>query len=190
MGVFTGVDFYAMFNWLENVGAFDIVLPFLLVFAITFALLQKINLFGKDDNDNKGKRISAIVAVVMAFFLVSQTTLVDLIKDFLPRVSMIILVLLMLLLVVGVFVKSSEWGDNLLSIGVVVSILLVIWAIGAAAGWNVPLIDQITEQDIAVLLMVGVFVLVIWLIVRKPGNAGDDGGISKFLKGLIKKGGS
>lgn len=167
MAVFEQVDFYGAFDWLKEIGAFDIVFPFLLIFAVTFAILDKISLFG-DQTNKKAKRINALVSLIMAFFLVSQTSLVEIIQGFLPRISMGILVLLMLLLVVGVFKRNAEWTQGLLLIGVILSVGLVLWAIGASAGWEVPLIDEITEQDIAVLLMIGVFVLVIWLIAREP----------------------
>ena len=48
--VFENVDFYSMLDWFGGVGGFDIILPFLLIFTITFAILQKIKLFGEKRN--------------------------------------------------------------------------------------------------------------------------------------------
>ena len=76
-------------------------------------------------------------------------------------------------------------------IGAIVAILAVLWALGAAADWNVPLVGEITEQDVGTLIVVGVFVLVIWLIVRDPGdkNKSTVGGfIDSLVKGLKPKG--
>ena len=177
--VFENVDFYSLLNWFEGAGGFDIILPFLLIFTITFAILQKIKLFGEKRN------IDMIISLIIAFFLIIQKGFVEVIQGFLPRVSMAVLVFLMLLLVVGIFVGGTEWTGSLLAIAVIVAIITVFWALGAAVGWNVPYLDKFTEQDVAVLITVGVFLLVIWLIVREP-NKGQ-GGFWKSLEKLAQQ---
>jgi hypothetical protein len=181
MAVFGDIDLREIVEGSQDAGVFDVLLPFLLVFAVVFAVLQKIQLFG---TEAKGKKVDGVVSLIMAAFLVSQTELVGILQGFLPRISMVIVVLLMLLLVVGVFTRNSDWQQGMLLVGVIIAIGLVIWAIGASAGWDVPFVEQITEQDIAVLLMVGVFVLVIYLIVKEPSPSGGDGGIDKVLKAI------
>ena len=183
MGIFDNVDFYSILDSFTDIGGFDIILPFLLIFAVTFALLQKIKLFGEEE---KAKKINAIVSFVLAFFLIAQTDLVLLLQSFLPKISMIIVVLLMLLLVVGIFTKNTNWDGGWLLLGAVVAIVAVIWAIGASAGWDVPLIDEITEGDIGVLISLGVFILVIWLIVKDPGEKGESKGIGEALEGFVR----
>ena len=54
-----------IFNFLESVGVFTILLPWLFTFSVIYGLLAKTNLFG--DNTTK---ISGIVALVMAFISV------------------------------------------------------------------------------------------------------------------------
>ena len=177
--VFENVDFYSLMDWFAGAGGFDIILPFLLIFTVTFAILQKVKLFGEKKN------IDAIISLIIAFFLVIQQGLVTVMQGFLPRVSMAILVFLMVLLVVGIFVGGSEWTGSLLGIAVIVAIVTVFWALGASLGWNVPYLDAFTEQDIAVLITIGVFLLVIWLIVREPKQQGG-GGFWKNLENLAK----
>ena len=176
--VFENVDFYSLMDWFEGAGGFDIILPFLLIFTITFAILQKIKLFGEKRN------IDMIISLIIAFFLIIQKGFVQIIQGFLPRVSMAVLVFLMLLLVVGIFVGGSEWTGSLLGIAVIVAIITVFWALGAALGWNVPYLDKFTEQDVAVLITIGVFLLVIWLIVREPK---EGKGFWKNLENLAKQ---
>ena len=181
MAVFENIDFNNLVETFADVGGFDVVLPFLLVFAVTFAVLRKIKLFGENKN------VDAIVSLILAAFLVSSTRIIEVLVGFLPRVSMIVLVLLMLILVVGIFSGGSEWGGGWLFIGAIVAILAVLWALGAAADWDVPLVGEITEQDVGTLIIVGVFVLVIWLIVREPvdKNRSSVGGfIDSLVRGL------
>ena len=161
--VFENIDFVNFISWFEGIGGFDIILPFLLIFAITFAILDKIGIFEKAN-------INTVIAVISAFFLVMQRSAVELIQNFLPRVSMVVLTIIMLLLVVGAFgfgLGESTWQG----LSVIVAIASIIWALGASLNWDVPWLDWFTEQDVAILMIVGIFILVIWLIVReKPEN--------------------
>jgi hypothetical protein len=183
--VFENLDFYGFMSWFEGIGGFDIILPFLLIFAITFAILDKVKIFDK-------KNINAVISVILGFFLVTQGEAVLLIQSFLPRISMIVLSMIMLLLVAGTF-GFSEFGDAWKSLSVIVAIISVAWALGASAGWDVPLAGWFDDQDIAILLMVGVFVAVIWFIVKEPKDPSKSGGIGDAFKsfndmfGLTKK---
>lgn len=173
------IDIYSMMNWFDSIGGFDIILPFLLIFTVCFAILQKIKLFGEPD---KSKPFNLVISLVIAFFLVIQEGLVAIIHGFLPRVAMLILVMLMILLITGIFAGGAEWSGSLLGIAAIISIIAVLWAIAASAGWSVPLLDWFTEQDVAVLIVIGVFVLVIWLIVKEPGKKEGHKGLGDWLK--------
>ncbi len=171
--VLENVDIVGFLSWFENIGGFDIILPFLLVFAITFAILDKIKLFGDKRN------INAIIAIILAFFLILQQDLVFLLQGVLPRVSMLMVTLIMVLLIAGTF-GFSEFGEGWKSLSVIVAIIGVIWAIGASSNWDIPAFDLLTDQDIAILLILGVFVLVIWFVVKEPSTPGQGG----FVKGF------
>src|SRR3989338_7636256 len=132
MALFENVDFNSVIDSFADIGGFDVVLPFILVFAVVFAILRKISLFGENKN------VDAIVSLILAAFLISSTEIVNILTGFLPRVSMIVLVLLMLILVVGIF------------------------------------------------FVIGVFVLVIWLIVREPGQGGQGKSIGNRFEDLVK----
>lgn len=183
--VFENVDFVNFISWFEGIGGFDIILPFLLIFAITFAILDKIGIFEKNN-------INTIIAVIVAFFLVMQRDAVLLIQQFLPRVSMVVLTIIMLLLVIGAFgfgLGAGTWQG----LSVIVAIGSIIWALGASLDWDVPWLDWFTEQDIAILMILGIFILVIWLIVREPPQTGTGfwkqlGETIKNLGGPIGKG--
>ena len=69
-------------NYLIDLGVYDVLLPFLLVFSIVFATLEKTAILGKDKSN-----INAIVAVVTGLLLVVQRGIVDTINIFLPRIS-------------------------------------------------------------------------------------------------------
>lgn len=167
------VDFGWMFSWFESVGGFDVILPFLLVFTLVFALMEKVKLFG-----DRKKNVHVIVAFVAAAFVVAQPDIVLLIQGFIPRVSMFILVLLMGLLIMGMFgLKGEKFEGWPLGIAIVVAIVVIIWSLSAAtSAYYWPFYDILTSQDIAWLIAIGVFILVMWLIVKEPKERSGDVG--------------
>ena len=75
--------FRAVIVFLEKLGVYDVVLPFLLVFTIVFAILEKTRVLGTDDVDGKHlpkKNLNAVVAFVMAFLVIASTSLVRIIS--------------------------------------------------------------------------------------------------------------
>jgi len=174
--VLESIDLVGFITWFEGIGGFDIILPFLLVFAITFAILDNIKLLGDKKN------INVIVAIIVAFFLIMQRDVVLIIQGFLPRISMLILTVIVFLLVIGAF-GFGELGGAWKSLSVIVAIVGVIWALGASVGWDVPALDYFTDQDIAILLILGVFILVIWFVVKEPGNK-ENNRTKNFFKGF------
>ena len=181
--VFEDVDFVSFLDWFADIGGFEIILPFLLIFAVTFAILDKINIFGA----NK-KNINIVLAIIMGFFFIVQGELVEIMLQFIPKVSMLILTVIMILLVMGIF--GYGFGESWKGLSVIVALVGVLWALAAGANWDVPLVDWFTEDDVAILLMIGIFILVIWFVVSGPKQQGQDSvwkGIKGFFDGLGKE---
>lgn len=177
------VDFTGFLGWFESIGGFDFILPFLLIFAIVFAILEQIKLFGAKRN------ISAILALIIALFAVIQTDVVLLIQGFIPRVSMIILFIFSVLLLIGIFgVRAEKFAKLPFGIAVILSIIGVIWAFGAASGWDVPWGPFLTQEDIAIILTLGIFILIIWFIIKEPPKETEQRGVRKFFGDLFDLG--
>src|SRR3989344_1351569 len=75
MALFGDLDFNSFVDWFATAGGFDVLLPFLLVFTIVFAILEKTNILGEDK-----KNFNVIIALVIGALLVSQTALVKIIN--------------------------------------------------------------------------------------------------------------
>ena len=118
------MDFYQLTAMLDQVGGFDILLPFILVFTMVFAVLQKINLFGA----NK-KNINAVISLVIALFFLNNTYLVYTLQRFLPNVSIILVVFLMFLLILGTFAGETQFTDKALGLTFFISIGAVLFAL-------------------------------------------------------------
>ncbi|MDD4877675.1 MAG: hypothetical protein PHO02_01410 [Candidatus Nanoarchaeia archaeon] len=168
--VFEGVNFSDMIKQLEQMGFYEVILPFMLVFTIMFALLQKIKLFGADT-----KNINIVVAAVIAFFFVRVPAIIATVNQFLPKISMIVIVLLMFLLILGVLGsgESTGWTGWPFFIGMAGAVIGIIWAVatsvpGLSTSWPRWLV--LSSQDKAILLAVGIFVLLIWVFSDKKAD--------------------
>jgi hypothetical protein len=94
-------------EFLRDFGLFDIVLPFLFVFTIVFAILEKTFILGKD-GDSPKKNLNAMVAFVIAFSVVSTNQIVNAINQILPNIVLLLVLSVSFLLLVGIFMKSGE----------------------------------------------------------------------------------
>ena len=58
-------NFTELFQIMESWGMLDVLLPFLLIFTVVFAVLQKAKIFGEDS-----KRFNVIIALVLGMVVV------------------------------------------------------------------------------------------------------------------------
>ena len=159
--VLENVDFNYMISWFIGIGGFDVILPFLLVFSIIFALLDKIKLFGGDK-----KNVHMLIALVMGLLVVASRDIVDTINGFLPRVSLVVIIVLMSMVVLGLLLGRTPGFSGIMSYGALaVAIIGVVWALNAALGYNrLPWSQYITPQDTGILIVIGVIILVVKMI--------------------------
>lgn len=127
-----------------RLGLFDVVLPFLLVFAIVFAALEKSRVLGVlkvDSVEYSKKNLNAIVALSIALLTVASSKLVGIIIGFSTTSVILILFAIGVLMVAGLFFKDGEVFDNIIRWksffvwSVFVVLLLVLFAV---LGWIEP----------------------------------------------------
>ncbi len=99
-------------DFLKEFGLFDVVLPFLLVFAIVFALLEKTRVLGVEKHggeEHPKKNLNATVSFVVALLVVSTNKVVTALNAALPNVVLLLVVLVAFLMLVGMFYKEGEF---------------------------------------------------------------------------------
>src|SRR3989338_6710532 len=103
--------FRGIISFFGDIGIYDVVLPFLLVFTIVFAILEKTRVLGVDkvegDSYHK-KNINALVAFVTAFLVIASTRLVALINEAMANIVVLLLLSVGFLLLIGSFYKEGE----------------------------------------------------------------------------------
>lgn len=103
--------FRGIIEFLDQIGIYDVILPFLLVFTIVFAILEKTKVLGSETIEGKHytkKNINAMVSFVIAFLVVASTKLVSIINQALANIVLLLLLSVFFLLLVGSFFKEGE----------------------------------------------------------------------------------
>lgn len=194
---FESFNFRNTLIYLDQVwGLRDVLLPFLLVFVIIFAVLQKARILGEDK-----KRYNVIVALVIALLVVIPHVLgiyppnadvVEIMNNSIPQVSLIAVAVIMLLILIGLFGGESKWMGSSLSGWIAIAAFIVVLVIfgGAAGWWDWNWINFYFGPDtISVVVMILVFAIIIWWITRtdtadKQANAVSN--IGKWVGDMFK----
>lgn len=105
--------FRGVIDFFDTIGLYDVVLPFILVFTIVFAILEKTKVLGTEDISGKEyprKNLNAMVAFVMSFLVIASSKLVEIITKVSSQVVILLLLSVLFLLLVGSFYKDAEGG--------------------------------------------------------------------------------
>lgn len=105
--------FRGIIDFFSNIGVFDVVLPFLLVFTIVFALLERTKVFGVEEIEGKKytkKNLNSAAAFVISFLVVASSELVEVITEVSSKFVVLLFLIVLFLLLVGSFYKEEPHG--------------------------------------------------------------------------------
>jgi len=85
----------------------ETILPFILLFTVVFAILQKAQIFGKDK-----KQIDALVALVVGLLVISFAQATGVILQMTVFLAVSLVVILVLLLLLGSFAPEGKFFDK------------------------------------------------------------------------------
>ncbi len=178
---------------LYDMGILDIILPFILIFTLIFAVLQRTKILGQTKKKEPLKNFNVVISLVFATAAVIPHVLwgtggtsprlsngfidvVQIINNALPSISLIVVVVLAFLIVVGIWGKNIDIGGSSLGgIVMVVSILAVIFIFTVASGFVVRLPNWLywlrNPQTQALIVVILIFGILIRFIV---GPSDDD----------------
>ena len=104
--------FRGIISFLTQIGVYDIILPFLLIFTIVFAILEKTKVLGSEkvgDKDLPKKNLNAMVSFSVAFLVIASTRLVAVINEVMANVVLLLILAVSFMLLVGTFYGSKEF---------------------------------------------------------------------------------
>lgn len=102
------VNFNDAISLLIETGFTTVLAPFILIFAIVFAILQKSKIFhGGANEDNSARKINAVIAFVFGIFAVISVNVINFIAQSLATAAMAIVVILCALIILGLLLGDS-----------------------------------------------------------------------------------
>jgi hypothetical protein len=184
------MNFEDFFKRLEYYGMLDALLPFLLVFIIIFAMLQKSNILGQGKK-NFNVMVAAIIGLLVVIPHVTGTyqkyDVVKVMNESLPQVSLIAVAIIMALLLIGIMGGESKWlGGSLSGWIAIIAFGVVIYIFGASMNaWDNVFYNWFgtnQEDTMSLVVIILIFAIVVWYITR---DAAADKGAKGF--NLIKE---
>jgi hypothetical protein len=174
----------------------DLLLPFMLIFVIFYAILTKTNVLGKDKR-NWNTAVALVVALIAVIphllgYYPAGSDPVEIINNALPNVAIIIVAIVMFLILIGLVGGDFDVAGTKLTGWVIILAAILIFVIfGRAAGWFgdrwpswLRWLDDSSTQALIVVILV--LAIVVWFITkdeRQTEGLQFADNISKWLKG-------
>ena len=98
-------------NFLDRLGVYEVLLPFLLIFTLVFAILEKTKVFGTEKihgEEVAKKNLNSMFAFVTAFLVVASSRLVAAVNEAVANMTILMLLGFCFLLLTGVFHTGKE----------------------------------------------------------------------------------
>ncbi|OYT56139.1 MAG: hypothetical protein B6U68_03775 [Candidatus Aenigmarchaeota archaeon ex4484_14] len=159
--------FATLIQNLNNMGFYGFVLPWLLVFAIVYAILQKTKVFG-----DQAKNINGLIALIFAFFVTGYAG--DAVGNFFINIfggsSIIFGGILVFLLFGGMlgFKIDEDTNKNVIGLVAVIIAILLFLAVGGPSVAGI----RLTDEMMGAIFMVLVVAFAVMFITggEKPGK--------------------
>lgn len=183
--------FRGIIEFFDRIGIYDVVLPFLLVFTVLFAILEKTKIFGTEKvggEEYTKKNLNAMTSFVMAFLVVASTKLVKIINEALGNVVIFLIIIISFLILIGSFfsekeeviLKEGPWRTTFM-IAVLAGIILIFLAAIPTESdeswlkwfWE-WIVDNWQNDWVAAIIFLIVIVIFIALITRGPGKKKEE----------------
>jgi uncharacterized membrane protein len=129
---------------LNNLGFFNVILPFLLVYAVMYGILSKYKILGDPFAEgDKGKVTRSLISIVSAatgFFIVGSANVVLSLRTLIPYILLFLLTVFFLILAISPFLQREEKSGEiqignrariiLLTSAIIIFTLIVIFTLG------------------------------------------------------------
>ena len=177
-------------EFFQQLGVYDVLLPFILVFTIMFAILERSQLFGVEKTKSgtyTKKNLNSMVSFVIAFMVIASSKLVETITKVSSEIVVLLLLIVFFLMLVGTFRTHKEieegkllyekpWMIGFMIVISVVIVFIFLDAIVAEDGrtWLEIFWDWLSQfytnsAVAAIVLIIAVILFMVW-ITREPSE--------------------
>lgn len=132
---------------LQAWGVVDVILPFILIFAIVFAVLEKTKILGKEDY--QVRKYATVIALVVAFAVIIPHVTgsyyygfdaVAIINQALPGIGLLLVAIVMMLLTIGLWTGKAPDGSKGMGVWftLISGIIVIIIFVASIGWWAIP----------------------------------------------------
>jgi hypothetical protein len=181
--------FRGIIGFFDKIGIYDVVLPFLLVFTIVYAILEKTKILGTEEIEGvkyTRKNLNAMTAFTVSFLVVASSKLVAIIANVSSQMVVLLLAAVFFLMLVGTFYKESEevalegaWRTLFMVIMFLGLLIIFLQAIPTKTGqpwlewfWQYIARNWSSTGVASIIFIIGI-VLFIWWIQKTPSEGGE-----------------
>ena len=164
-------DLYSVIQQWQEIGIYGVLLPFLLIFAISFAVLEKIQIFGAGK-----KQINVLISAILGLLFLQNVYLIERIQFILPKVAFSLLIFVVFLLLAGVLSgKTHEASNGWSWLAFLAAAIFLIWSLSPLEsegfGWDpIYYFFDTIPQWIVVVAIVGT---ILYFLTKEPGSGGS-----------------
>lgn len=187
----SSLGYTAWASYFQTYGVLDFLLPFILVFTIVYAVLQKTKILGDKKNFN------VILALILGLLFVVPHMLgtyplgydpVQVMNETLPSISLVAVAAIMLLLLMGIF--GTDFAKSAAPLIAILAIIFVVYIFGAALNfWRGPydIFYWWTTDVTELIIIILIFGLIIYFITKDPEKTRGTEALKSFGKLFEKK---
>ena len=157
-GAYGGGAFGRLLVTWEQAGIFSFVLPFLLIFAMVFGILTKINLFGEN------RSINAILALTVGLLSLQFSAVPFFFSEIFPRVGIGLSIILIVLIFTSMFSNPEDkWQMYIIWAVSVIIVIVILLQTATVTGFSnyLPFLGFYWPE----ILGIGFFIVVIAVVV-------------------------
>jgi hypothetical protein len=178
---------YSLQQW-QSIGIFDVLIPFMLIFAIIYAILQKTGILGRRPG------IDAIVSMAISFLAILNPFVTQAMRVILENTVIAILIVVALMLLLGL-VWGSKHPKLWTLVGGIIGIVVFVWILGRVADYyqiyspgTIIFSSMWWENNLPWIIPIIVIVIFAIVIISsgKEPSAGENP-LQKIIKDLTEK---
>jgi len=154
-------------KFLDNLGLWDVVIPFILVFTLVYAVLEKVKIFKTKDGDPK-RQIHAMIALIIAFFVLISAKVLDVINIVAHYMVIVIIAAILVAIIIGLMGYGGVKTSIIIPIGFIVVGALVLYILGYLQILSLNDLRFFFETPIIAVI---VMILIVWFVLRGASPA-------------------
>ena len=173
-GIFYGGPMEQMVAQWSQMGVFTVLLPFVLVFSVVFAILEKIDLL-------KNRGVHVIISLAVAFFTIANPYVVSFFTPLFSNLGLGVAILICAVIVLGFALKIDDktWTPLFTIMGIIIFIVILARA-KIFSGASLPTCDA-NCQAIIVFVIIIVIAVVAALMWSNKDKDHKKGGIPMMM---------